>query len=122
MKVYHYPACQTCKKAIAWAAERGEQLEQVHIVETPPTRAQLERWWRASGKPLKALFNTSGQSWKALDLTARWNALDEDTKLDLLAADGKLIRRPILVLSDDHALFGFKQDEWSEYMTTDTEG
>lgn len=116
MKLYHYPACQTCKKAIAWIKDKGALVELVHIVESPPSREELERWWRASGVALKRLFNTSGQSWKALDLTRRWEDYDEAALLDLLAADGKLIKRPILVGSDDAALFGFKEAEWSVHV------
>lgn len=117
MRFYHYPTCQTCKKAQAWLEERGERVEAIHIVESPPTREELERW--SAGGDLKRLFNTSGQSWKALDLTARWETLDAATKLDMLAADGKLIKRPVLVLSEEHALFGFKERAWSEHFEPD---
>jgi arsenate reductase (glutaredoxin) len=119
MLLYHYPACQTCKKAIAFLNQASIPHTPIHIVESPPSRDQLERWWRTSGVDLKRLFNTSGQSWKTLDLTARWGGLDDDSKLDILAADGKLIKRPILVVDEDHAHFGFKQLEWSEYAEYD---
>lgn len=111
-KLYHYASCSTCKKARAWLTARGVEVALVPIVEAPPSRAELEAAWRASGQPLKRFVNTSGQSYRALGKEA-WDALDEAGQLDALAADGKLIRRPLLV-GEAVVLVGFKEEEWAE--------
>lgn len=109
-KMYHYASCSTCKKARAWLGARDIEVELAPIVEAPPTRAELEAAWQASGLPLKRFVNTSGQSYRALGKEA-WDALDEAGQLDALAADGKLIRRPLLI-GDGVVLVGFKEAEW----------
>lgn len=115
MKLYHYPACSTCKQARKWLEAQGllDEAELIHIVEQPPSREELERIWALSGLDLKRLFNTSGQSYRDLDLKDRYASLDDAARLDLLAADGKLIRRPICVMGDHTALVGFKAEEWA---------
>ncbi len=118
MKMYHYPACSTCKKARKWleANEHLEQIELVHIVEEPPTRDQIEDAWKTSGLDLKKFFNTSGQSYRALNLKDTYKGLSDEERLDLLAADGKLLKRPLLI-ADEGVLVGFKQDAYEAFFS-----
>src|SRR6478735_10266143 len=92
-----YDGCTTCKKAKKWLAERGVALEDRPIVTKPPTRAELTRWVAASGLPLRKWLNTSGQSYRALGKDAIAAMSDADLTA-ALAADGKLVKRPVLVL------------------------
>lgn len=108
---YQYPACSTCKKAKKWLEQEGINVEEIHIVEAPPTRAQLQDYWQRSGLALKRFFNTSGGSYRDLDLKDRYDSLSDEARLDLLAADGKLIKRPLLV-TQEVVLVGFKEAEW----------
>lgn len=110
-RVYHYPACSTCKKALKWLDANGVAHERVHIVESPPSAKALEDMWRRSGKELRAFFNTSGQSYRDGGFKDRLPAMSDAEKLKALASDGKLIKRPLL---DDgaHVLVGFREDEW----------
>lgn len=108
---YHYPTCSTCKKAKKWLDERGVEVDARHIVDEAPTLAQLQTYWRQSGLELKRFFNTSGGSYRDLDLKNRYDSLSDDERLALLAADGKLIKRPILV-DGEQVLVGFKESEW----------
>ena len=114
---FHYPSCSTCKKAKSWLDARGLQVQAVHIVEAPPTRAQLQAWWRLSGQPLKRFFNTSGGSYRALELTSRYDGLSDEERLDLLAADGKLIKRPLLILDEATVLVGFQEALWAQALS-----
>lgn len=120
-KFFHYPACSTCKKARKWLEAEGlfEGVEALDIVQTPPSRQEIEAAWRASGLDLKRFFNTSGQSYRDLDLKNTYASRSDEERLDLLAADGKLIKRPLLILSDaegtpQQVCVGFKQEEWQE--------
>jgi arsenate reductase len=109
---YQYANCDTCRKAAKWLAAQGLEVDSIPIVERPPTAAQLADLVRRSGKPVKKFFNTSGQSYRALPEKDRLDSLSDDAKIALLAADGKLIKRPIF---DDGrtVLVGFSPDEWS---------
>ncbi len=111
MTIYHYSGCSTCKKAIAFLAGRGQSPTKVDLVATPPDAATLERLWKASGKPLDKLFNVSGQSYRDGGFKDRLPAMTEQAKLAALAADGKLVKRPILDLGA-RALVGFSEAEW----------
>jgi arsenate reductase (glutaredoxin) len=95
--VYQYPACSTCKKALRWLNDRSVPHAAVNIVTSPPTQERLEQLWRASGQPLAAFFNTSGESYRAGGFKDRLAKMSDDEKLAALAADGKLIKRPLLV-------------------------
>lgn len=110
IKVYQYPACSTCKKALKWLAAQSIPHQPVHIVETPPSKAVLKRAL-ASGVPLKGLFNTSGESYRNGGFKDSLPGMSEAEALAALTADGKLIKRPLLV-SDDVVLVGFKEDAW----------
>lgn len=108
-----YPKCTTCGKAKAWLDARAIPYEQRDIKSDPPTLEELRGWYRASGVPLKRFFNTSGLLYKSLDLKSKLPAMDEAEMLALLATDGMLVRRPILV-GDDLVLVGFKEADWAD--------
>ena len=108
-----YPKCTTCQKARAWLEEQGVSYTVRHIKEENPTREELERWWKKSGLPLKRFFNTSGLQYKALGLKDKLPAMTEAEQLELLATDGMLVKRPLLV-GEDFVLPGFKQAEWEQ--------
>lgn len=110
-----YPKCTTCQKARKWLDEQGVPYEVRHIKDDKPTRMELERWWKLSGLPLKRFFNTSGLQYKALGLKDRLPGMSEAEQLDLLAADGMLVKRPVLV-GEDFALPGFRQAEWERVL------
>lgn len=112
MLFLHYPKCSTCRKAGAWLDEQGKQYEARNISEDRPTRDELALWYKMSGLPLKRFFNTSGLVYKALELSKKLPSLSEDEQLDLLASDGMLVKRPILV-DGERVLVGFHQDNWA---------
>jgi arsenate reductase len=111
--MWHYPGCDTCRKARRWLSDHGVEHDLVHIVDEPPDRETLRDLWRRSGLPLPKLFNTSGQSYREGGFKDRVKSMTEDEALAALAADGKLIKRP-LVSHPGGALVGFKTDTWSE--------
>ena len=104
--VHHYPACDTCRKALKWLAAHDVSVTKNDIVQAPPSRAELERLWKTSALPIKKLFNTSGQSYRAGGFGTRLASMSDDEALDALAADGKLIKRP-LVDGGSFVLVGF---------------
>jgi len=112
LKVWSYARCSTCKKALAWLEQQGLSYDVVDITETPPSRDLLASAavFLGSRKPL---FNTSGQSYRALG-SSTVKAMSDDEALDALAADGKLIKRPFVALGDGKFLVGFKLDQWTE--------
>jgi len=109
--VFHYPACDTCRRALKWLDARGADVVRVHIVDSPPSRSQLEELWRRSELPLKRFFNTAGQSYRNGDFKSRLPEMSESEQLDALAADGKLIKRP-LVDAGSVVLVGFKEVDY----------
>ena len=108
-----YPKCGTCRKAEQWLNERGASYEKRMIKEENPTEAELRRWHAMSGLPLKKFFNTSGLQYKALNLKDKLPAMSEDEQFTLLASDGMLVKRPLLI-GEDFVLVGFKEAEWAE--------
>lgn len=104
--VYQYPKCSTCRKALAWLDEQGVKYESIDIVQSPPSKAQLKAALETSGLPVKRFFNTSGQSYRDGKFGERLPQLTDAQALDALAADGKLIKRP-LVLGKGFVLVGF---------------
>ena len=106
-----YPKCSTCQKARAFLEERGVACTLRDIKEDRPTADELRQWWERSGLPLKKFFNTSGLQYKALGLKDKLPGMSEDEQLALLATDGMLVKRPILV-GEDFVLTGFRQAEW----------
>ncbi|MDB4976929.1 MAG: arsenate reductase related protein [Myxococcaceae bacterium] len=115
LTVYQYPGCSTCRKALKWLDEHGIAHERVHIVDKPPTRALLARALD-QGLPMRALFNTSGQSYRDGNFKERLPKLSRDEALAALASDGKLIKRPIVV-GADVTLVGFDESAWKAALT-----
>ncbi len=113
MLMLWYPKCTTCQKAKKWLDERGLPCEVRDIKLENPSEEELRRWYQASGLPLKRFFNTSGLQYKALGLKDRLPGMDEAEQLALLASDGMLVKRPVLV-GDGFVLTGFKPQEWEE--------
>ncbi len=108
-----YPKCGTCQKAQKWLNERGIPYELRLIREQNPGAEELRLWQKRSGLPLKRFFNTSGLQYKALQLKERLPAMSEEEQLALLASDGMLVKRPLLV-GDDFVLLGFREAEYAE--------
>lgn len=108
-----YPKCSTCQKAKKWLLENQVEFEDRHIVEENPSKEELKAWYEKSGLPLKRFFNTSGMKYKELKLKDKLPDMTEEEQLELLASDGMLVKRPVLV-GDDFALTGFKEKEWTE--------
>lgn len=108
-----YPRCSTCQKAKKWLDEQGKKYTERHIVENNPTYDELKSWHELSRLPLKKFFNTSGLKYKELQLKDKLPTMSEDEMLKLLATDGMLVKRPLLV-KDDKVLVGFKQAQWEE--------
>lgn len=108
-----YPKCSTCQKAKKWLLENQVEFEDRHIIEDNPSKEELKAWYEKSGLPLKCFFNTSGMKYKELKLKDRLPDMSEEEQLELLASDGMLVKRPVLV-GDDFVLTGFKEKEWTE--------
>ena len=108
-----YPSCTTCKKAEKWLEDRKIPVEKRHIKEDNPSEAELRAWYERSGLPLKRFFNTSGLKYKELELSKRLPAMPEEEQLRLLASDGMLVKRPILV-GESFVLVGFREAEWEK--------
>lgn len=108
-----YPSCTTCKKAEKWLEDRKIPVEKRHIKEDNPSEAELRAWHERSGLPLKRFFNTSGLKYKELELSKRLPAMPEEEQFRLLASDGMLVKRPILV-GESFVLVGFREAEWEK--------
>ena len=106
-----YPKCTTCKNAKKWLENNNIEFIDRHIVEETPTYEELNKWIKQSGKEIKKWFNTSGLKYKALNLKEKLDTMTDDEKIRLLASDGMLIKRPILI-TDKSVLIGFKEEEW----------
>lgn len=107
-----YPRCTTCQKAKKWLEVNSVVFEERHIKDNNPTLDELRDWHRKSGLPLKNFFNTSGRIYKDMKLKDKLPTMSEDEQFNLLASDGLLVKRPILV-DDDFVLVGFKEAEWA---------
>lgn len=108
-----YPKCSTCMKAKKWLEEKKFQYELRDIKTDNPTANELREWWEKSGLPLKRFFNTSGNLYKEMKLKDKLPEMSEEEQIALLASDGMLVKRPILV-SGETVLVGFRQQEWEE--------
>ena len=113
-----YPKCSTCQKAAKWLEAQGVAVTVRDIKQDNPTEQELRNWHRMSGLPLKRFFNTSGLQYKALGLKNKLPQMSEDEQFALLATDGMLVKRPLLI-GEDFALPGFKQAEWEEKLKKD---
>lgn len=108
-----YPKCTTCQKAKKWLDENGIKCDERDIKSENPSAEELRAWHKLSGLPLKKFFNTSGNSYKNLGLKEKLPTMSEDEQIELLATDGMLVKRPLLV-TENRVLTGFKEAEWSE--------
>ena len=115
MLVLVYRKCSTCQKALKWLEDNNIDFEERPIKEENPTYDELKRWYQLSGLPLKKFFNTSGLIYKDLGLKDKLPTMSEDEQLKLLATNGMLVKRP-LVVGEDFVLTGFKEKEWAERM------
>lgn len=113
MQFICYPKCTTCKKAQKWLDEKGVQYELRHIKDENPTEEEIRSWHAMSGLPLKRFFNTSGMLYKEMNLKDRLPEMSEDEQYKLLASDGMLVKRPIII-KGDFVTTGFKEKEWEE--------
>ena len=107
-----YKKCSTCQKALKWLDENEIEYEERPIKEENPNAEELSEWYQRSGLPLKRFFNTSGNLYKELQLKDKLASMSEEEQLKLLASDGMLVKRPILVTDDGRVFTGFKEAEW----------
>ena len=112
MQFICYPRCTTCQRARAWLDEKGQAYALRDIKSARPTEEELRGWIAESGLPIRKFFNTSGLLYKSLSLKDRLGEMSEEEMLTLLASDGMLVKRPLLV-GDGFVLVGFKEAEWS---------
>ena len=113
MLFVNYPKCGTCQKARKFLEEKGIVFEDRNIKEHNPTAEELKTWIERSGLPIKKFFNTSGMLYRQMELKDKLPNMSEQEMIELLATDGMLVKRPILV-ADDRVLVGFKQAEWEK--------
>ena len=113
MMFLFYPKCSTCQKAKKWLDEQNIEYTQRHIAEDNPSYEELKEWYDKSGLPLKKFFNTSGKLYKEMQLKDKLPSMSEEEQLELLATNGMIVKRPI-VIKGDTVLVGFKEAEWEE--------
>jgi len=113
MTYYGYPKCGTCRKAKKWLEDKGLEFEDVNIAENPPTKEELQKMIGNSGMDIKKFFNVSGMKYRELNLKDKLLEMTDDEKVELLATDGMLIKRPI-VTDGSKVTVGFKEDEFQE--------
>lgn len=113
MQFICYPKCSTCQKAKKWLDENKIAYTERHIVEANPSAEELKTWYERSGLPLKKFFNTSGMLYKEMKLKDRLPEMSEEEQIKLLATNGMLVKRPLIV-DEDKVLVGFKEAEWKE--------
>ncbi|MFD0705588.1 arsenate reductase family protein [Alloscardovia venturai] len=112
--VIGHPDCSTCKKALAWLNQHGIEYTWRNIIEDRPTAAELTQWIRESNLPMRRFFNTSGQAYRSLNLATELSEMSDEKALHLLASDGMLCKRPLVIDSEGHFVaVGFKPDEWT---------
>lgn len=111
-----YPKCSTCQKAKKWLNEQNIEYTERHIVDNNPSYEELKEWYNKSGLPLKRFFNTSGILYKEMQLKDKLPTMNEEEQLKLLATNGMLVKRP-LVVNGDMVLIGFKEAEWAEKLS-----
>lgn len=113
MLVLHYPKCSTCQKAKKWLEANHIAYTDRHIVDDNPSFEELKQWYERSGLPLKKFFNTSGKMYREMQLKDKLSVMDEEEQLKMLAANGMLVKRP-LVIDDTNILVGFQEAQWAE--------
>lgn len=115
MLFIQYPKCTTCKKAKKWLDDHGIVYEERHMKDEPPTAEELKQWQKRGNLELKRFFNTSGLLYKSMDLKNKLPNMTDEEKFALLATDGMLVKRPIIV-GEDFVLTGFREKDWEEKM------
>lgn len=113
MLFVEYPKCSTCKRAKKWLDDHGFEYEDRHIVEQNPSAGELREWQERSGLAVKRFFNTSGMLYREMGLKDKLKDMTEPEMFDVLASNGMLVKRPVLV-TDDTVLVGFKEEQWTE--------
>lgn len=113
MLFIEYPKCTTCKKAKKWLDDNGFSYTDRHIVENKPTAEEIKEWHQKSGLELKKFFNTSGLLYKSMNLKDKLPTMSDEEKYELLASNGMLVKRPVLV-DGDRVLLGFKAEKWED--------
>lgn len=117
MKLYQYPKCSTCRKAIKFLNERGIEFESIDITEQPPTTAELELMLNSYSGDIRKLFNTSGVQYRELKIKDQIATMQADDAILLLSGNGKLIKRPFL-LNNKHGIVAFKEELWSDFVSS----
>lgn len=112
-----YPKCTTCKKAQKWLDDKEISYDLRDIKENNPSYDELKKWYSASGLPLKRFFNTSGLLYKSMSLKEKLPEMSEEEQLQLLATNGMLVKRPLLITENGKILTGFKEKEWEELLS-----
>lgn len=113
MLVLCYPKCTTCQKAIKWLKEKNIEFDERDIKLDNPSEEEIREWFKKSGLPLKRFFNTSGMIYRDLGLKDKLNDMSENEQIKILASDGMLVKRPLLI-GEDFVLTGFREKEWAE--------
>ncbi len=113
MKVYCYSRCSTCKKALKWLDDNDIAYELIDIKENNPDGGEIRKYHELSGLPLKRFFNTSGMIYRQMELSKKLPEMGEDEQIELLASDGMLVKRPLLI-GEDFVLTGFREKEWAD--------
>lgn len=115
MLFLEYPSCSTCRKAKKWLDDNEIECIDRHIVQENPSYEELKTWYEGSGLPLKRFFNTSGVLYREMQLKDKLESMSEKEQLELLASNGKLVKRP-LIIDGKTILIGFKEEEWTEQL------
>lgn len=115
MLVLYYPKCSTCRKALKWLDEHQIQYEKRDIAIDHPNEEELRKWHELSHQPLSKFFNTHGKIYRDLHLKTKLPQMSDDEKYALLASNGMIVKRPLVIDDDGGILIGFKEDEWKEY-------
>ena len=115
IKFICYPKCGTCRKAKKWLVENGIEFEERLIVDNKPTADELKLWIEKSGLSIKKFFNTSGVLYKEMGLKDKLPNMSYDEQIELLASDGKMVKRPV-VITDDKVIVGFKESDWENIL------
>lgn len=116
MKLYQYPNCSTCRKAIKFLKEQGLEFTSINITEKPPTKAELKAMLASYAGNIRKLFNTSGLQYRELNMKERLPLMSDKEAIDLLAENGKLIKRPFLINADKKGIVGFKEADWQAFL------
>lgn len=116
MKLYQYPNCSTCRKAITYLKDNNIEAQLINIVEQPPTKAELKAMLASYGGDIRKLFNTSGLQYRELNMKDKLPTMTANEAIALLAHNGKLIKRPFLISADKRGIVGFKETAWGEFL------